>query len=216
MCGLKNAGRVSKDRLVKHLNSSNFFETETPCLFRHSTRDITFCLVVDDFGIKCSTPTDLSFLVDCSSQLCHVKVHPVGTKCLGFTIEHCRSARGRSISLSYPSYVPSLLQRIRPLGVKLASTPSMCTPPLSRPHWSPATHCPPSFPSCFGCPGQRTSGNCWIYIILRPCLRLFYAPCCTCSCLPATCSHCRYHGCRRTFTGLCRQISLRISRLLSL
>ena len=27
MYGLKNAGRVSKDRLVKHLNSSNFFET---------------------------------------------------------------------------------------------------------------------------------------------------------------------------------------------
>ena len=69
MHGLKNAGRVSKDRLVKHLNSSNFFETKTPCLFRHSTRDITFCLVVDDFGIKHSNPADLSFLVDCLSQL---------------------------------------------------------------------------------------------------------------------------------------------------
>ena len=89
-------------------------------------------------------------------------------------------------------------------------------PSFIRPHRSPATHRPPSFPSCFGCTGQRTSGDCWIYIILRSCLRLFYAPCCVCSCLPAICSHYRYYGCRRTFTGLRRQISLRIPRLLSL
>ena len=148
MYGLKNAGKVSKDRLVKHLNSSDFFETKTPCLFRHATRDVTFCLVVDDFGIKYSKDEDLTFLVDCLSQLYHVKVHPVGTKYLGFTIEYSRSGRDRSISLSYPSYIPSLLKRIRPLGVKLASTPSIYTPPsYGRTGPQKATAPPPSPPA---------------------------------------------------------------------
>ena len=59
-------------------------------------------------------------------------------------------------------------------------------PSFTRPHRSPATHRSPSFPSCFGCTGQRTSGNCRIYTILRPRLRLFHAPCRVCSCLPAS------------------------------
>ena len=104
MYGLGCSGLLSHLRLLAQLYSCDYIQTDTPCLFRHSTRDITFCLVVDDFGIKYSNPADLSFLVDCLSQLYHAKVHPVGTKYLGFTIEYCRSARGRSISMT-PSHV---------------------------------------------------------------------------------------------------------------
>jgi hypothetical protein len=55
-------------------------------------------------------------------------------------------------------------------------------PSFMRPHRSPATHCSPSFPSCFGCTSQRPSGNCWVYIMPH------YALACDCSMLPAVCA----------------------------
>jgi hypothetical protein len=45
MYGLKEAGKLSNLRL-------NFYQTNTPGLFRHSNRPIAFVLVVDDFGVK--------------------------------------------------------------------------------------------------------------------------------------------------------------------
>ncbi len=50
--GLKEAGELSNLRLVQLLSSFGFVETSTPCLFRHTSRPITFVLVVDDFGVK--------------------------------------------------------------------------------------------------------------------------------------------------------------------
>ena len=83
MYGLAMSGKLCKLDLVALLKSFGFHETKTPCLFRHATRNITFCLVVDDFGIKYDTQEDLEYLVSCLSSKYHVKVHPVGTKYLG-------------------------------------------------------------------------------------------------------------------------------------
>eukprot|EP00978_Attheya_sp_CCMP212_P036552 scaffold166612_cov63-Attheya_sp.AAC.1 len=53
MYGLPQAGILANKRLKKHLAKSGYHERpRTPGLFRHETRPITFCLVVDDFGIK--------------------------------------------------------------------------------------------------------------------------------------------------------------------
>ena len=46
MYGLKEAGKLSHLRLISHLAAHGFFETTTPCLFRHVSRPITFVLVV--------------------------------------------------------------------------------------------------------------------------------------------------------------------------
>jgi hypothetical protein len=69
--GLKEAGKLSHLRLVQLLLSYDFVETSTLCLFRHKTRPITFCLVVDDFGVKYQHPADFDFLVICLSNLYH-------------------------------------------------------------------------------------------------------------------------------------------------
>jgi hypothetical protein len=127
MYGLKEAGQLSHRRLVRLLSSFDFFETNTPCLFRHTTRPISFVLVVDDFGVKYHSKADFDFLVFALSSLYHVKPHPIASKFLGLTIHHDRPAR--SISLSYPGYVDALLLRLRPLGVKSAPTPAIYTPP---------------------------------------------------------------------------------------
>jgi hypothetical protein len=64
MHGLSCAGKLPKGRLVRLLNASDFHESATPCLFRHATRNITFTLVVDGFGVKYTNPSGLTFLVD--------------------------------------------------------------------------------------------------------------------------------------------------------
>ena len=53
MYGLPQAGRLANDELVKHLDSHGYVQDEhTHALFTHRTRPISFCLTVDDFGIK--------------------------------------------------------------------------------------------------------------------------------------------------------------------
>ena len=54
MCGLSHAGLISYDKLKTHLNKGGYIPTRlTPELFKHKTKPIYICLVVDDFGFKC-------------------------------------------------------------------------------------------------------------------------------------------------------------------
>ena len=53
MPGLKQAGRIANDWLKIHLTQFGYAPIpHTPALCKHATRDITFSLVVDDFGVK--------------------------------------------------------------------------------------------------------------------------------------------------------------------
>jgi hypothetical protein len=125
--GLKEFGKLSNDRLVSHLATYGFVETSTPCLFRHPTRSIAFILVVDDFGVKYQNHDDFDYLVQCLLTLYQVKAHPIAHTFLGFRLAHDR--RLRTLALSYPGYVDSLMARLRPAGVKGCATPSIYTPP---------------------------------------------------------------------------------------
>ena len=61
--GLKQSGRIAHDDLVEHLAKHNYVKTEhTEGLFRHKTREISFTLVVDDFGIKHIDKADVDHL----------------------------------------------------------------------------------------------------------------------------------------------------------
>ena len=51
--GLKQAGLIANDRLTRHIAKFGYtLSTKTPALWRHSTRNISFSLVVDNFGVK--------------------------------------------------------------------------------------------------------------------------------------------------------------------
>ena len=53
MYGLPQAGRIAYDKLVNHLAPHGYHPCpRTPGLWSHATRPVTFCLVVDDFGVK--------------------------------------------------------------------------------------------------------------------------------------------------------------------
>jgi hypothetical protein len=52
-CEIQKAGRLANNDLVDHLAKNGYLQSKTtPGLYQHTTRPITFCLVVDDFGIK--------------------------------------------------------------------------------------------------------------------------------------------------------------------
>ena len=51
MYGLPQAGRMAYKKLITHLAADGYIPTgHTPGLFKHLTRPVLFCLVVDDFG----------------------------------------------------------------------------------------------------------------------------------------------------------------------
>jgi hypothetical protein len=64
MPGLKQGGRIAHDRLVKHLEKYGYSPCKhTPALWTHKTRNISFTLVVDDFGVKYVDKEDVNHLV---------------------------------------------------------------------------------------------------------------------------------------------------------
>jgi hypothetical protein len=127
MYGLKESGRLSNIQLVSLLNTHGFFETTTPCLFRHLSRPITFVLVVDNFGVKYHNRSDYDFLLSALSSQYAVKSHPIGTQFLGLRIDN--DLVSRALTLSYPGYVAALLTRLRPHGVSPTASPYLYTPP---------------------------------------------------------------------------------------
>ena len=53
MTGLKQAGRIANESLKIHLAQFGYAPVpRTPSLQKHTTRDTTFSLVVDDFVVK--------------------------------------------------------------------------------------------------------------------------------------------------------------------
>jgi hypothetical protein len=80
MYGLPQAGILAYDQLVRHLSTHSYAPcTHTPGIWYHTTRDITFCLVVDDFGIKYTNKTDDMHLLTALQQL--YVVTPTGADC---------------------------------------------------------------------------------------------------------------------------------------
>ena len=143
MYGLQSPGKLSRDRLASHLLTAGYHETSTPGYFHHAHERLSFCLVVDGFGICYHRTCDLQHLVGTLSILYHVKVHPTGTKFLGLTVDYNRA--DRTIALSYPNTIKSLLTRVRPGGIKYADTPAIYNPPsYGRKGPQLATHLPQS------------------------------------------------------------------------
>jgi hypothetical protein len=107
--GLPQAGRLAQDQLTAHLALHGYRPApNTPALFRHNTRPISFVLVVDDFGIKYKTKEDAEHLL-ATSSLRAIKVDWSGSKYVGFTVQYDKTAR--TIRLSMPDYIPNALRR---------------------------------------------------------------------------------------------------------
>ena len=104
----------------------------------------------DDFAVKYSSPSDLDHLLSCLTSKYALKTHRTGPTYtyLGYTIDYDRP--NHQMTLSMPNYIPNLLKKIRPNGVRLAPSPALYTPPSygSRsPQVSPVDTSPAASPS---------------------------------------------------------------------
>ncbi len=131
--GIPQSGKFSQDRLVSHLAAHGYTQCpNTPCLFNHATRDITFSLVVDDFGVSYSKQQDVDHLIamlKANNYLLTIKED--GNTYLGMKI---RFDTGRkTVSISMPGYLQKALTRFRPHyllpGHRAAKTPGQSTDP---------------------------------------------------------------------------------------
>ena len=88
MPGLKQAARLANDRLIAHLQPYGYAPVpHTPFLWKHTSNGIVFALVVDDFGIKSTSPAATAHLLQALRDKYVITTDPSGTKYLGFTLE---------------------------------------------------------------------------------------------------------------------------------
>eukprot|EP01034_Spumella_vulgaris_P028684 gene28684-35585_t len=128
--GLKQAGKLAQDRLIKHLAAHGYHQTpNTPCLFKHETRPVFFTLVVDDFAIKYKGQDNLDHLFGVLRSLYTITVDPTGSKYIGIKIVFDRIAK--TVELSMPNYIQKALERfgITP-AQKSTDAPSPYTQPV--------------------------------------------------------------------------------------
>ena len=64
MYGLPQAGLLAQNRLIAHLATHGYHQTEATCLFHHETNGTDFSLVVDDSGVKYATNAGAQHLID--------------------------------------------------------------------------------------------------------------------------------------------------------
>jgi hypothetical protein len=80
MYGLPQAGILANKLLEKHLAIRGYYQCQhTPRLWCHMWRDITFCLVIDNFGIKTTSMADMKRLVSSLQEHYSVAVDWTGS-----------------------------------------------------------------------------------------------------------------------------------------
>eukprot|EP01034_Spumella_vulgaris_P024130 gene24130-30440_t len=128
--GLPQAGKLAQDKMKKLLAANGYHETpNTPCLFRHETRDIFFTLVVDDFAIKFQRGTDSGeHLLSVLAKEYKYTVDREARKYIGITFTWDRI--NRTVNLSMPNYVAKALNRFEVIKSNhTVDSPLIYTPP---------------------------------------------------------------------------------------
>jgi hypothetical protein len=123
MYGLPQAGRIANDQLIAKLTPHGYAPVPiTPGLWKHSTADTVFSLVVDDFAIKYTSEADAHHLLNALKQDYKVSEDWQGQRYCGLTLEWDYAQRTCDISM--PGYIERALQRFQ-------------HPPPARPQHSP-------------------------------------------------------------------------------
>lgn len=104
MYGLSHAGILANVRLQKHLVANGYTAAvNTPGLFHHTTRPLTFSLVVDDSGIKYGSTANADHLI------ATVTIDWTGALYCGLTLDW--DYIHRTVDVSMPGYIERALQK---------------------------------------------------------------------------------------------------------
>ena len=113
MYGLPQAGILAKQQLIRFLGSYGYSPVpHTPGLWRHQWRPITFCLVVDDFGIKYIGKEHADHLIQClRNHYKEIEIDWAGKRFCGIQLKW--DYTNRTCDLSMPGYVQQALHKFQ-------------------------------------------------------------------------------------------------------
>ena len=126
--GLPQAGLLAQAKLIKLLSTHGYhMMPNTPCLFKHESKDIIFSLVVDDFGVKYTNKEDAQHLIDTLMQEYALHIDWEAADYIGLTMEWDYDKN--TVAISMPGCVKKAIERF---GVKTgsgANSPMIYEPP---------------------------------------------------------------------------------------
>ena len=112
MYGLKQAGRIAYENLVKHLKKYDYHPCRiTKGLWTHKHNSISFVLVVDDFGIKYTKEADLQHFLQALQARYTISIDKTAKNFVGMTLDW--NYENKTIDISMPEYISSLLKNIK-------------------------------------------------------------------------------------------------------
>ena len=130
MYSLPQAGQLKHKQLCTHL--AKYGCQPVPHihgLWKHDTRKITFCLFVDDFGVKYTNHQDVSHLILALNNLYKTTVNWTESKFVGLTLDWDYGDANRSVKISIPDFVEILLRCTKhqpPTKPQDSSHPHVC------------------------------------------------------------------------------------------
>ncbi len=108
MYGLPQAGILTNKLLKKRLTIRGYYQCQhTPILWCHIWRDITFCLVVDDFGIKMTSMANMIHLVSSLQEHYSITVDWTGSLFCGVKLTW--DYINPTVDLHMPDYISKAL-----------------------------------------------------------------------------------------------------------
>jgi hypothetical protein len=123
MYGLKQASVLAYDLLVKNLKKDGYHPIpHTVGLWSHSTKNIYFCLCVDDFGIKYTKKSDADHLLNSLKKHYSLSIDWSGNNFCGLTLDWFY--KDGYVDVSMPNYIAKVLDKFN-------------HPPPSKPQCSP-------------------------------------------------------------------------------
>jgi len=128
MHGLPQASRLANQQLVRKLTPAGFVQAyHTPGLFLHTSKQIMFALIIDDFGIRYVGKPAANFLISTLQQDYTITIDWTGAKFCGLHLEWDNTTH--SVELSMPSYVARALEPFGHTDPNPSDSPHKHVPP---------------------------------------------------------------------------------------
>ena len=110
--GLKQSDKIAQDDLVEQLAKHGYQKSKyTEGLFTHSSRDIAFTIVIDDFAIKYTNKADVDHLLTCIRERYPVKVDWAAKQYIRINLEW--DYEKHEVLLSMKDYVKQALAQFK-------------------------------------------------------------------------------------------------------
>ena len=122
MHGLPQAGRITNDALVLHLAQHGCHQSKLiPGLFHHECQKVSFCLVIDDFGIKCIGKENAEHLINALKSKYTITIDWEAKQFCSINLTW--DYKNRTVGMDMPDYVGNALQRFEHVTMKAEDSP---------------------------------------------------------------------------------------------